>query len=167
MRLLQKHLKNRANGMSDIKVAARVAAIEGAQRQRFNQENRKGGKNQNNQDKFLRSCFPQKFSVKSFANRRPNEATPDVAGDDNRDREVYSVFLIAPRGGELLANGRSGVSHPGCGVRNNIDSTIETSRADPLDESNLSAAIRTMAAMRSRQSNLVTRAVDRAKASRA
>jgi hypothetical protein len=36
-----------------------VSAIERAKRQRFNQENRKGGKNQN---KFLRSCFPERFS---------------------------------------------------------------------------------------------------------
>ena len=97
----------------------------------------------------------------------PSEATPDVAGDGNCDREVYSVFLIAPRDGELRANGRSGASHPGCGARNNIGNTIGTSRAGLRDESNLCAAIPLVVAMRSRQNDSVMLALDRAKASRA
>ena len=89
---------------------------------------------------------------------------PGVAAADNQDREVYSVFLIAPRGGERRANGRSGVNHPGCGARSNIGNTTGTSRADRPDESNLSGAIPTMIAMRSRQNNSVMLALDRAKA---
>ena len=116
---------------------------------------------------FLDSCFPKRFStIKSFANRRPNAATPGADGDDNLDREVYSVFSIAPHGGERRANGQSVVSHPRCGVRNNIGNTIGTSRADHRDESILCVAIPTEVATRSRQNNSATPAHDRGKVSR-
>ena len=92
---------------------------------------------------------------------------PDVAGDGNGDRGVYSVSSIAPRACERRANGRSDADRPDFGARSNIGNTIGTSRADRPDESNLSAATPTMVAMRSRQSNSVTGAPDRAKASRA
>ena len=105
--------------------------------------------------------------IRSVANRRPSAATPDVDDDGNLDREVYSVFSIAPRVVERRANGRSGVSHLRCGARNNIGNTIGTNRADLRDESNLCAAIPIVVAMRSRQNNSAKRAVDRVKALRA
>src|SRR6476646_6061244 len=114
--------------------------------------------------------FPRSFEIsliKSFANRRPNAATPGAAGDGNSDREVYSAFSIAPRAVERRANGRSGVSHLRCGARNNIGNTIGTSRAGLRDESNPCAAIPLVVAKRSRQNNSATLAVDGAKASRA
>ena len=105
--------------------------------------------------------------IRSFVNRRPSAATPGVDGDGNSDREVYSAFSIAPRAAEQRANGRSGVSRPGCGARNNIGNTIGTSRADRPDESNLCAAIPLVVATRSRQNNSATLAPDQAKAWRA
>ena len=105
--------------------------------------------------------------IKSFANRKPNGATPAAAGDGNSDREVYNVFSIAPRDDERRANAQSAVSHPDCGGRNNIGNTIGTSRADRRNESNLCAAIPTAVATRSRQNNSATLAVDRVKALRA
>ena len=105
--------------------------------------------------------------IKSFANRRPNAARLGVAGVGKSDREVYSVSSTAPHAGEQRANDRSGASHLGCGVRNNIGNTIGTSRADRPDESNLYAAIPIVVAMRSRQNNSATLAIDRVKALRA
>ena len=105
--------------------------------------------------------------IKSFANRKPNGATPAAAGDGNSDREVYNVFSIAPRDDERRANAQSAVSHPDCGGRNNIGNTIGTSRADPRDKSNLCAAIRLMVERRSRQNSSATLAPDQAKAWRA
>ena len=104
--------------------------------------------------------------VRSFANRTPSEATPVVDGDGNRDRKVYSVFSIAPRGGERRANGQSAANHPGYGDRNNIGNTIGTSRVDRSDESNLCAAVPLRVATRSRQNNSATPALDPVKASR-
>ena len=112
-------------------------------------------------------AFLRDLLIRSFANRRPNAATPGAAGDGNSDREVYNVFSIAPRDDERRANAQSAVSHPHCGGRNNIGSTIGTSRGDPRDASNLCAAIPLTVARRSRQNSSATLARDQAKAWRA
>jgi hypothetical protein len=75
--------------------------------------------------------------IRSFANHRPSAARLGVAGDGKSNREVYSAFSIAPRGGERRANAQSDANHLGCGARNNIGNTIGTSRAGLRDESNL------------------------------
>jgi hypothetical protein len=81
MRLLEKHLENGANGMSDIE-GSYEGGSEGA-REATALQIRKTGR----EEKIgINSCVPaflRNFLIKSFANRRPNEATPDVAGDGN------------------------------------------------------------------------------------
>ena len=102
--------------------------------------------------------------IRSFASRRPNATTPDVGGDGRSDRDADSVFSIAPRGAELRPNARFGADHLRGGVRNNIGNTIETSRADRRDESNLCAAIPRVVATHSLRNNSVIRAHDPARA---
>jgi hypothetical protein len=165
MRLLEKHLKNGANGMSDIEGSFEGGSDGAREATAF--QIRKTGREEKIR---INSCFPafllssEIFLIRFFVNRRPSEVMPDADDDGNPDREVYSVFLIAPRGGEQRANGQSVVNHPGCDARNSIGNTIGTSRADPQDESNLCAATPTAVATRSRQNNSVMLALDRAKA---
>ncbi len=88
------------------------------------------------------------FLIRSFANHRPNVATPDVDDGGNSDREVYNVSSTAPRGGEPRANARSDANRLGGDARNSTGNTIGTSRADHPDESSPCAAIPIMVATR-------------------
>lgn len=86
--------------------------------------------------------------IRFFANRRPNAATP-VAGDDGKSsREVYSFSAIERHAAGRRSNARSGVNHLHPGGRNNIGSTIGTSRGDRLDKSSLCVSTPRAAAKR-------------------
>ena len=85
---------------------------------------------------------------------------PGVVDAGRSSRAERNASSIAQCVVALRASARFAADHLRDGVRNNSDNTIETSRADRLDESNLCAATPKAAATRSRQNNSARRDVD-------